>query len=216
MENNTEKMTMDWKNSKALKWALVFVFLAFALFTFLKDRGYCDEAEYVDPGVEFNYEFPEPPIPVEEEYQFQHYDFGVKIPVKAKCAGKWVNPYDHVWKDNPYNQNKKTPAQQRQEWQDEYDQHHYDAVRTYNDAYNRIWWLPDLTLRQLGRDAWVSACAMAGTKTVSQALVMAFATMLSQYGLHCMDEWDYIQDKLYWSNYHFDECVRLASLLNKR
>jgi len=208
-------MIMDWKNSKLLKWALVFVFLAFALFAFLKDRGYCDEfeQEYYDCEKEFNYEFPEPPIPIEDEYLFQYGAAQNNLNIKLYSA-KWVNPYDHVWEGNPYNQNKKTPAQQRQEWQAEYDQHHYDAVRTYNDAYNRIWFLPNLTLRQLGRDAWVAACAMAGTKTPGQALAMAFATMISQYGLHCLDEYDLIQDKLKWSAYHFSECVKYASLLH--
>ncbi len=203
---------MNW-NNKILKWVLVFIFLAFALFTFLKDRGYCDEHEYIDLENEFNYEFPNPPIPVEEEFLYQYSSYQIDVKPKLYKAA-WKNPYDHVWEGDPYNLNKKPNAQKRQEWQAEYDQHHYDAVRTYNDAYNRIWFLPNLTLRQIGRDAWVAACAMAGTKTPGQALAMAFATMISQYGLHCLDEYDYIQDKLKWSAYHFDQCVYYANLLN--
>lgn len=152
-------------------------------------------------------------MPVEEEYLYQYGSPEVKLRPISHSA-KWVNPYDHVWQDDP--RKPKKSEQQRKEWQAEYDQHHFDAVRTYNDAYNRIWWLPDLTWRQLGRDAWVSACAVASTKTPSAALVVAFSTMLSQYGLHCLDEWDYIQDKLYWSNYHFQQCAYYANLLQGR
>lgn len=38
---------------------------------------------------------------------------------------------------------------------------------------------------------------------------------LSSYGLHCMDEWDYIQDKLTWAQHHFEQCEYYANLLNK-
>ncbi len=204
------------KRNQILKWLLVSMFLFFAFFTLLKDRGYCDEMEnnYVDPGEEFSYEFPNPSIPLECEYLYQHrYSELHKKPI---CYySKWVDPYEHIWENDPRKIRNKTRVQKRKEWQESYDHHHYDAVRTYNDAYNRIWWLPDLTLRQLGRDAWVAACVIASTKTPGQALVAAFTTMLSQYGLHCLDEWDYIQDKLYWSHYHFKECAFYANLLQK-
>jgi len=201
----------NWNQNKSLKWALVFVFLFFALFTFLKDRGYCEEVEceYMEPGKEFNYEFPDPPIPIEDEYLFQY----PTVTSLAKSINLQSYECRSNWQAKP-GRSAPPSASQRQKWQDEYDMHHFNGVRTYNDAYNRIWFLPNLTLRQLGRDAWVSACAMAGTKTPGQALVMAFATMLSQYGLHCLDEWDYIADKLYWSEYHFGQCAHYASLLH--
>ena len=197
--------------NKVLKWALIFVFLAFALFTFLKDRGYCDEfeCEYVDPAKEFNYEFPEQAIPVEDEYLFQYtqpYYACKSLKIQSyECRGNYTIREEYKPKPN---------RNQRAQWQEAYDNHHFNAVRTYNDAYNRVWFLPNLTMRQLGRDAWVAACAMAGTKTPGQALAMAFATMISQYGLHCLDEYDYIQDKLYWANYHFEQCAYYANLLH--
>jgi len=196
---------MNWNRDKCLKWAIFFALFFFGLFCFMKDRGYCNEIEqdYYDFGKQFNYEFPDPAIPVEYEYLFQY-------PNIKFSSGKWVNPYNHKW-DNP--QQKKNPNQKKQ-WQEAYDNHHFNAVRTFNDAYNRIWWLPNLTWRQWGRDAWIAACSMALTKTPSAALAVAFSTMLSQYGLHCMDEYDDIQDKLYWSNYHFEQCTIYANLLH--
>lgn len=134
-------------------------------------------------------------VPLEEEYLYQN----------LECRSSW--------KAKP---NSPMPARsQRQKWQDAYDDHHFNAVRTYTDAYNRVWFLPNLTWRQIGRDAWIAACAMASTKQPTAALVVAFSTMLSQYGLHCLDEWDYIQEKLQWSQYHFEQCAYYAEKLNK-
>lgn len=101
----------------------------------------------------------------------------------------------------------------KQDWKDAYDYHHLQAVRTYTDAYNRIWWIPDMNLRQIGRDAWIAACSTAGGNTVNARLVIAFAAMLSSYGLHCLDEWDYINDKLNWSQYHFEQCSYYSNLI---
>lgn len=127
------------------------------------------------------------------EYLFQHYE-----------------ARNH-WNAENIKQNINKRDNDRKSAQEAYDYHHYQAVRCYQDAYERVWWLPDLSWRKLGRDAWVAACASSGGSDPKKALVIAFMTFLSQYGLHCLDEWDYIQDKLAWSKYHFDECANYAS-----
>lgn len=199
---------MDWKNSRALKWAIFFALFFFGVFCFMKDKGYCEDYYESQVTIEEEVNFMDDGLPIEYEFLFQ----------EGKCesflhphVAKYVNPYTHVWKDDP--RKKQPSAAQRAEWQEAYDNHHFHGVRTYTDAYNKVWWLPNLTWRQLGRDAWVAACSMASTKTPGAALVVAFSTMLSQYGLHCLDEWDYIQDKLYWANYHFEQCIYYAKLL---
>lgn len=205
---------MDFKalnKSKALKWAIFFALFFFGLFCFMKDKGYCAEIEFNCAEIEFEEIIIEQPedffkdrVPVDQEYLFQYPDFSppefqAKNLIKSyQCRTQ----YGKV--DN---------RAQRQKWQDAFDMHHFNAIRTYNDAKDCVWWLPNLTWRQWGRDAWVAACAMASTKTPCQALVVAFSTMLSQYGLHCADQWDYIEDKLYWSEYHFNECIKYAQLL---
>lgn len=200
---------MDWNNSKLLKWSITLILAIIGTFCLLKSYGYCAEPTYYDYTIDEE-EMPnfDDAVPVEMEFMYQY-------PTKINLAksAKWVNPYEHKW-DNPVYAKGKGNANQRKEWQEAYDMHHFNAVRTYNDAYNKVWWLPNLTWRQVGRDAWIAACATAGTKTVCSALVVAFSTMLSQYGLHCLDEWDYIQDKLYWSDYHFGQCSYYAKLLH--
>lgn len=199
---------MDWKNSKALKWAIFFALFFFGLFCFMKDKGYCSEPEAQDITLEQYEESLKYRVPVEEEYLFQH----PNTPCHAKSMMLQSHECRSNWQSKP-GRSSPPSASQRQKWQDAFDMHSFNAIRTYNDAYDRVWWLPNLTWRQWGRDAWVAACAMASTKTPCAALVVAFSTMLSQYGLHCADEWEYIENKLYWSEYHFNECIKYAQLL---
>ncbi len=201
---NTEN---GWNDSKSLKWGITILLFLIGTFCMLKSYGYCDKNEFDYPQYdfkkEFNYIFPDPPIPVEEEYLYQF--------SPNQQAMQFIESFS---KRTNYGkpQNKHT---MRAYWQQEYDFHHCEGVRTYNDAYNRVWYLPDLSWRQLGRDAWVAACGTAGGSNPSARLVIAFSTLLSQYGLHCLDEWEYIQDKLYWSRYHFEQCIYYANQLQK-
>jgi hypothetical protein len=198
---------MDWKNSKALKWAIFFALFFFGLFCFMKDRGYCAEIEFEEIIIEQPEDFFKDRVPLDEEYLYQYYENPL-----AKSVSFPMYECRSNWQAKP-GRNSPPAASQRQKWQDAFDMHSFNAIRTYNDAKDCVWYLPNLTWRQWGRDAWVAACAMASTKTPCQALVVAFSTMLSQYGLHCADQWDYIADKLYWSEYHFNECIKYAQLL---
>jgi hypothetical protein len=199
---DTEK---NWNESNSLKWGITIALFLVGLFCMLKSYGYCCENDYEYTQYqyfnEFDYIFPEIPIPVEEEYLRQF-----------SPASRALQHLDSHQGRTNY---KKTQSkhEQRHYWGQEYDFHHCEAVRTYNDAYNRVWWLPDLSWRQLGRDAWVAACGTAGGSNPNARLVIAFATLLSSYGLHCLDEWEYIQDKLYWSKFHFEKCAYFANLL---
>jgi hypothetical protein len=202
------KIKMKFNDNNYLKWGFTLLLFLFGTFCMLKSYGYCEEYE---EQIENQYLLPQhrgAPVPVEDEYmyQYRYYHDEVYIPyAKRSNWGKGkpqeIHPYDDI-------------NAKRAEWQELYDKHHFDAVRTYTDAYNKVWWIPDLTLRQLGRDAWVAACGTAGGSTLSGRLVIAFAAMLSSYGLRCLDEWDYIQDKLYWSNYHFEQCAIYAQKLH--
>lgn len=207
---------MCWKSlnqCKALKWIIFFALFFFGLFCFMKDKGYCSEAQFdqcIEQEAKDFQEFLKDRVPLEDEYLYQYPDIVPEmIPLTAKSMK--IPSYEcrtYYGKQTPPDN-----RAQRQKWQDAFDLHSFNAIRTYNDAKDCVWWLPNLTWRQWGRDAWVAACAMASTKTPCQALVVAFSTMLSQYGLHCADQWDYIEEKLYWSEFHFNECVKYAQLL---
>lgn len=134
-------------------------------------------------------------LPIDQEYRFEHYE----------CRNNWDA-------NNGRPNSPKKPSI-KQNYQQEFDYHMFHAKRCYEDAYNRVWWLPNLSWRQIGRDAWVAACATTGGNTITSRLVIAFSAMLSSYGLTCLDEWDYIQDKLKWSQYHFEQCEYYARMM---
>lgn len=195
-----------------LKWSItLFLFLVGAFFM-LKSYGYCEEyqEQIQEQSLEEKYLLPQhrgAPVPVEDEYMYQYprsYEYYSPYAKRSNWGrGKpqEVKPYADM-------------NAKRLEWQEAYDIHHFDAVRTYTDAYQRFWWLPNLENRQIARDAWVAACSTVGGSSPSARLVIALASLLSSYGLRCLDEWDYIQDKLYWSEFHFKECEKYARLLH--
>jgi hypothetical protein len=104
--------------------------------------------------------------------------------------------------------------QQKAAWQEEYDNHMFHAKRCYEDAKNRVWCLPDVSWRERGKQAWIAAFSCVGVPTIQLKLLVAVSSMLMQYGLDCLDEWEYIEEKLNWSQYHLEQCERLAKLLH--
>lgn len=159
-------------------------------------------------------------VEVKDEYLYQFSDT------------EWVNPYLRKWEistnpawnnplnyqnpdwENPLTAKPKVNANQKAKWQKEYEFHEFHAKRTYEDAYNRSWYLPDLNWRQRAREAWIAAFSMVGAQTPTMKLIMAASSLLMQYGLDCLDEWEYIEDKLKWSEYHFQECEKYAKLIH--
>lgn len=130
-------------------------------------------------------------IPVQDEYFFQH--------MKRTTVYK----------------TRQSTSEQRIKWQEEYEFHMFQAIRTYNDAKDKCWWLPDITERDRARMCWTTAVSVLACPTPQGKLIVCVTQLLIQYGLDVIDEWDYIKDKLAWSKFHFDECERLQQLLQR-
>jgi hypothetical protein len=94
--------------------------------------------------------------------------------------------------------------QQREYYLDKIDFHESNAKRTYEDAKNRCWWLPEISERDKARYCITTAGALAQPGTPQSKIIKALVNLLIQYGIDCMDEWAYIQNKLYWSQYHWE------------
>ena len=105
-------------------------------------------------------------------------------------------------------------AYQRGEWQEEYDLHMFHAIRTYNDAKEACWWLPRVNDRERARQCFTAAMSAVGCSTPTGKLVASVTTLLIHHGLDMINEWEYIQNKLYWSEYHFEMCEFYAELLH--
>lgn len=77
----------------------------------------------------------------------------------------------------------------------------------YNLAKDKTWWLPNLSDREKGRYCYTTA--IAGVFASPQYKVVAMvSTLLTQYGLDCIDEWNFIdehmqQSKAWWESYEF-------------
>jgi hypothetical protein len=101
----------------------------------------------------------------------------------------------------------------RKDWQESYEFHHFHAVRTFEDAKEKCWYLPRSSDREKARYCFTSVMSTIGASTKKGKLLNALITMLIHYGLDVMDEWDYINDKLYWCQYHYEMCEHYQILL---
>lgn len=88
--------------------------------------------------------------------------------------------------------------------QQKYQFHKENAERCYEDAKDRCWWLPNLTDRQNARYCLTNAGALLAFGDPRSKLIAVVINTLVQYGLDCCDEWDYINHKLYWAQYHYE------------
>lgn len=100
-----------------------------------------------------------------------------------------------------------------EQWTQELKFHKANGIRCYEDAKSKCWWCPDISERDRARKCFTVTFASIGGSTPSARLVSMISAYLLQYGLDCMDEWEYIEDKLRWSEYHFDMCEHYENLL---
>lgn len=81
-------------------------------------------------------------------------------------------------------------------------QHQFDAERTWNNAKNKCWYLPNKSKRSAARSAFNATIATFGAATPMSKLVCALISLLADHGLDCIDEWYYIEEQLQWCQYH--------------
>ena len=108
---------------------------------------------------------------------------------------------------------KKSVDELRIEWIKEYEFHKTNAIRCYEDAKDRCWWLPEISDRDKARYCYTSAFAALGTSVPSTKLLLMVGSLLLQYGLDMQDEWNYIDNKMHWARYHFEMCDHYQKLL---
>lgn len=82
--------------------------------------------------------------------------------------------------------------------------HQENGDRCYKDAKERSWWLPDISDREKARYCFTNIGVIACPGDPKSKIIIALVTSLIQYGIDCTEEWHYINDKLYWSQYHYD------------
>ncbi len=82
--------------------------------------------------------------------------------------------------------------------------HKENGYRCYDDAKERSWWLPYIEDRAKARYCFTSLGILASPGDPKSKIIITVITALIQYGIDSSDEWSYIDNKLYWSQYHFE------------
>jgi hypothetical protein len=104
-------------------------------------------------------------------------------------------------------------AEQRRFYIEKMDFHEQNARRCFEDAKSRCWWLPEISDRDKARYCFSAIGGLAVPGTPQAALIRSLVSLMLNYGLDCMDEWDYINNKLYWAEYHWDMYEFYANVL---
>lgn len=82
--------------------------------------------------------------------------------------------------------------------------HQKEGKKCFFNAKNKIWYLPDLDDREKARYCFTSAITSALPADPRAKVIGVILQLVLQYGLDCMDEYNYIQNQLQWSQYHFE------------
>lgn len=82
--------------------------------------------------------------------------------------------------------------------------HKENGERCLADARERCWWLPYIPARDKARYCFTNIGILSCPGDPRSKIIAAIVNTLIQYGIDCQDEWHYINNKLYWSQYHFE------------
>lgn len=100
-------------------------------------------------------------------------------------------------------------------YKEKVDFHEANAKRTYKDAKDKCWYLPDVDKREKAKQCFVIATsAILPSEPKSKLIGLLVATMVT-YGLDCYDEWNFIKTKLHWSKYHYEMMEFYQSVLDE-
>ncbi|MGK5595676.1 MAG: hypothetical protein ACSNEK_10025 [Parachlamydiaceae bacterium] len=106
-------------------------------------------------------------------------------------------------------------AQERTYYEKKVAMHRSNAERTWNNAKNKCWYLPNIQKRKAAQNAFNAIMASFGGATPMSKLVLALLSLLTNYGLDCIEEWHYIEDQLNWCQYHCEMVEFYLTVLEK-
>lgn len=106
-------------------------------------------------------------------------------------------------------------AQERTYYEKKVALHRSNAERTWNNAKNKCWYLPNIEKRKAAQNAFYTIMAYFGGATAMSSLVMSLITLLTTYGIDCIDEWYYIKEQLNWCKHHCEMVEFYEQVLTK-
>ena len=101
------------------------------------------------------------------------------------------------------------------DWLMEYEMHKVNGLRTYLEARNKCWCIPNLDDREMAKYCFLTALGLIPGGKPCTRLVTSILALCSKYGVDAMDDWQYVQNKLNWSKYHYEMCDFYFDLLKK-
>ena len=93
---------------------------------------------------------------------------------------------------------------QIQKAEQERDMYKKNAERCFKDAQDACWWLPNTSDRKKTRELFTITVNTMLASDVKSKLIAMLTTSLIFYGMDCLDEWEYINNKLFWARYHWE------------
>lgn len=93
--------------------------------------------------------------------------------------------------------------------------HQANAERTFNDAKNRCWYLPDKTKRDAAKYCINAIACLLVPGSPAAKLIASLISTLKDVGIDMLDEWNYINNKLYWCKYHYEMVEFYLTVLEK-
>lgn len=82
--------------------------------------------------------------------------------------------------------------------------HRQEGERCYQEAKDRCWYLPNIDTRKQAQHCIIQAGILAVPADPRSKIIAAIVNSLVQYGIECCEEWEYINNKFYWAQYHYE------------
>src|SRR5574338_60665 len=95
------------------------------------------------------------------------------------------------------------------------EEHYQLAIKYSEQVFMACWYCPNINNQEKARMCYNSVWAMLGSSTPQLKLIMSVGSLLMQYGLECMREWNFIQDNLHNAQHHFEMYEFYTDVLNK-
>lgn len=176
------------KTRQIYMYIIYFMFMLFG-FWFFSDKAQADEICIEDVCYEFTYEMTEDAIRDINEF---NWFLSKRIYMGPRNGGIERKDYVSLIKF-----------------------HKGEAERTLADAKARCWAFPQLTDRQNAQYCYAALGGLLLPGDPMSKLVAILVATLTLYGVDCTNEWHYINNKLYWSQYHYEMAEFYEEALRK-
>ena len=93
--------------------------------------------------------------------------------------------------------------------------HQDQAIKAFERAHEKFWFLPRISDRALARSCFNTAMTTATASTPQSKIMAAIVSCMITYGIAALDEWDYINYNLMDAAHHFEMMEFYNDVLNK-